>query len=143
MKALTVTRRLSYAVAFLLIGSAVFNVSSVPAPDWFADAVVRSAAFAAGGFLVLIAVLELFAKFVARPRGPIYLLLFALLPLLGTGWYVARAAWFGRDVAKFDTWHLVSLFAIVHFVWMILAAGLASLLLMLGFAVADRARRRA
>ncbi len=103
---------------------------------------MQAVAIAAIELAVLAGFLELLARFVAWQRSRIHLLIVAAPPmLLGSG-YVFRCAWFGRDVAQFDTWHLVAMFAIISFVWALFAAIALSALVGAAFMIRDFLTRR-
>lgn len=115
-------RRYSYAAAALLLGAAVLNVLWFPATDWYASTVIESVKFAGIGCAALAGVLEILSRYATSPRSQWFVFVFAAVTSAMVPGYVFAAAWFGRENARFDTWHLLSLFTFVQFVLAIVAA---------------------
>lgn len=139
---MVLARRIIYLAALVLLIAALVNVFVFPSTDWYREAIVEGVIIATAEVALLAGFLELFARFVQWPRSRIYLLIFAGPPMLLTSIYVFRCAWFGRDVAQFDTWHLVGMFAIISFVWAVFAAIACAALVGAGFAIREFLARR-
>jgi hypothetical protein len=104
-----------------------------PAPHWFASDLSEAVLFAAITTAMLWTALETWLHFV-RHRG-IWAtgLAVAFAGTAGPGFYLISAALYGAEQARFDTWHLVAIFVVMHQIYAIvvtvlIAAGLALLL---------------
>jgi hypothetical protein len=121
-------RRWVFVAAGILLLAAVINVTAGASPGWYRGGVLQAAAIAATEITVLAGALEFIARAARSPNAPLYLLVFAVPPVLLPAAYVCVAAFFGRANAAPDTWHLLSLFALTNFVFSLLLAALLLLL---------------
>ena len=135
-------RRLVYLIAAALLAAALANVLIFPATDWYRETILQAVCIAAIELALLAGFLELIARFVTWQRSRIHLLILAAPPMLLSSGYVFGCAWSGREVAQFDTWHLVAMFAIISFVWALFAAIAMSALVGAGFMIRDFLTRR-
>jgi hypothetical protein len=128
-------RWIVYGVTVLLLAVAVLNVLLFSSPDWFREVVLQATVVALVALGLLAAALEYIARNTIAPRAPLYLLAFAIPPMLLTAGYLFAAAWLGRANAAANTWHLLSLFVIINFVFLLLMGALAMLLVRIVIAV--------
>jgi hypothetical protein len=133
-------RRGVFFLGALLIGAAVFNVHYFPAPDWYRDPVQFGAWVAVIELMVLVVALEIVARFVRRPRAPLHLFVFAIFGALVPTFYLCFGAWFGREQAKLDTWHLIGIFTVMKFLGALVFAAMISALLAISGYVRSRLR---
>lgn len=108
------TLRAIYACGYVGLVVAVARASTQLASDWFAEAVLQGAVFVAISTGVLWACSETLIRYIPRRGLLSTALAVAFAAVLVPDTYSIGAAYGGLSQAKFDTWHLLSLFAIVH-----------------------------
>jgi hypothetical protein len=106
--------RAVYACGFAGLAVAAIGASMQAAPDWFAEAVHRGSLFVAVTTGVLWVCSELLTHYSSR-RGILgTAVAVSFAAVLVPNAYLIGAAFEGVNKAAFDTWHLLSLFAVVH-----------------------------
>jgi hypothetical protein len=115
-----------YACGFVALAVAATGASMQAAPGWFAEAVHQGSLFVAVTTGVLWACSELLTHYVSRRGILATTVAVSFAAAVVPGVYLIGAAFQGASKAVFDTWHLLSLFAVAH--------QMQAVVLVLGFA---------
>ena len=95
---------------------AMLNAYVVPSTQWYQEAVVQSTILVVAAVLVLTLMAELLLRFFSRPLLKLFLLIITTGVAAWPNIYLVGAAFYGREQADFQTWHLLSLFTAVRVV---------------------------
>jgi hypothetical protein len=115
-------------VAFAASLGAIFLNDPRP---WYRDAVVKGSLWVAASLVLVGLGAELLGRFFRGPVMQLYLLMLVITAAVVPNLYLNAAAFFGRETADFQTWHLLPLFAVMYQVeavmWVAIFAGLGCL----------------
>lgn len=103
-----------YLIGVVFLASAVIGARIAGMPPWFSQPVYESVIYLFTSFCVMAIVTNILAKYTSSLLLSIFVLSIVLTAILIPNIYINGAVFFGQNNAKFNTWHLLSMFTVMY-----------------------------
>ena len=99
-------------IAFLI--TAIISASIADMPQWYSEAIYESVTYLFFSFCILAVITNFLARFTSNILLSIFVLSIVLSAVIIPLIYVNGAAFLGGENAKFESWHLLSMFTAIY-----------------------------